>query len=249
MINKQFEKIAKSKSLAINEIHFYQHAKIESIPKLIDFTCDNNNCVLTIEKIDGQLVESISNVNTLKAIATVLKELYALTIPSRALDLYDSYMHNVSRETVTSLYPGFVEKFEMFSEQLCYFFNYEYPRENVVHGDLAGNIILDNNRIRLIDFEYWHYGDVHFEIASIILRHSILATKSNKIKFIETCGLDFHKSISKIVHYIPICQFLNVVWSFKYLSENWSNRMFHILQSRIISLLKYSSEYGFIPRV
>ena len=85
------------------------------------------------------------------------------------------------------------------------------PLIGLCHNDLnASNIILSNNDLYFVDYEYSSMGDVFFDLATISW---FLSEKSRKSLLSLYFGEYKNKHYTKLLDYLFVVKFYNATWS------------------------------------
>ncbi|MGP1359455.1 phosphotransferase [Campylobacter sp.] len=190
--------------------------------------------------------------NTIKNhIENISKELYKLhTSDVKFKNNFDpfiklkEYLNLIKKENLYIFENDLKKALNIFNElkELLFDINQSKYGKNLflrpTHGDLvAENILFDNGRIYIIDWEYSGLNDPMWDIASLFLENNF--TKEDEKRFFDSYAID-KQDKQKIEIFKNIQDILWTYWTFAKLNDNNKEEYLKYAKMRLERALKYS---------
>lgn len=159
------------------ELKFYQNNKYDFMPDFFQYNDDIDNMFIVIEKIKGQNLFTIWSqltqndrekviINLKKACDLLHETVSKDNYKNIYLETFDNYLNNIINNDILK-----DEKLinELYS--IRNYINQHFYMKNCyrIHGDLQFNniIYINNNNLKLVDFEHIEYAPIEKELYSI----------------------------------------------------------------------------------
>lgn len=178
----------------VKEIKLYEkNQKNSSFPEMLEFYYDNDRCIIVLKRIGGRVLGKSRNEFTIEMSKeereTIIKDILKIkeiSIDSdneKNYDRFDQFNKYFERakEHLTALNITFLTKIKD---------EFYYKKENRVlsHGDLiAPNIMIEEGKVKFIDWEFIGYRTKTYDIAYFLL----FSTEENCFEYAEKIeGID-----------------------------------------------------------